>query len=340
MTLSNHPPLLPAFAVEHYADLGQYLHLHALLERGHRHVVVRDLERAAPDTALPERAVVVRTVQGTAHRRVLAQVDDALVLLESWKSAANVYVSGDDEEAVTALADEVKARVPAPYDERRVDVTFSDASTGSRTVALDVRPWAEVRDRYTPQVGTALDALTAHRPDLASARRLVLWHGAPGTGKTSGVRALIHAWRDWADTVVVTDPESLLEGGRYLRRVVLDADDEDRWTLLVLEDAEALLRKETGGSAMGKLLNLADGLLGQGLRCLFLITTNEPLGAIHPAIVRPGRCLAQVEFGALPAPQAARLLGRPVHGPMTLAEVMTAAPVQTPATPVAVGQYL
>ena len=91
---------------------------------------------------------------------------------------------------------------------------------------------------------------------------------------------------------------------------------------------------------MGRLLNLADGLLGQGLRCLFLITTNEQLGRIHPAVVRPGRCLAQVEFGPLPASQAARLLGRRVAVPMTLAEVMAERPVETPETAVAVGQYL
>ncbi len=91
---------------------------------------------------------------------------------------------------------------------------------------------------------------------------------------------------------------------------------------------------------MSKLLNLADGLLGQGLRCLFLITTNEPLGVIHPAVVRPGRCLAKVEFGVLSQARAADLLGRPVDRAMTLAEVMTAAPVQTHDEPVAVGQYL
>ena len=155
-------------------------------------------------------------------------------------------------------------------------------------------------------------------PTSRSARRLVLWHGAPGTGKTSAVRALMHAWQGWARPVVVTDPERLLTDGRYLRRLLLDVHDEvaddgeDRWQLLVLEDAEALLRKDTGGPAMSRLLNLTDGLLGQGLRCLFLITTNEPLAAVHPAVVRPGRCLAQVEFGPLPAAQASALLGRPV----------------------------
>jgi len=29
---------------------------------------------------------------------------------------------------------------------------------------------------------------------------------------------------------------------------------------------------------------------------LVLVTTNEPMDAIHPAIKRPGRCLANIEF--------------------------------------------
>jgi hypothetical protein len=276
---------------------------------------VRELERQAPDSALPERARVLRTVQGQNERRVIAEVDDALVLLETWRADAEAVVSADDEQLAVAIADEIVARVPNGADERRVEVTFSDACSGTRTMALDVRPWPEVVDHYPPAVRTALDDLMAHTPDVASARRLVLWHGEPGTGKTSAVRALLHAWRGWADGVVVTDPDALLKDGRYLRRTVLDADGEDgRWSVFVLEDAEQLLRKETGGAAMSKLLNLADGLLGQGLRCLFLITTNEPLGRIHPAVIRPGRCLAQAEFGPLPAAQAAALLGRAAAG--------------------------
>jgi len=32
---------------------------------------------------------------------------------------------------------------------------------------------------------------------------------------------------------------------------------------------------------------------------MVLITTNEELGKLHPAVTRPGRCLAQVEFRPL-----------------------------------------
>lgn len=340
MTAPNDQRLLSHFVLEQYTDLGSLLHLSALLERGHKHVVLRELERHAPDSVLPERAVVLRTIQGNANRHVLAEVDDALVLLQAWNSDAHIWVSAGNEAIGTAIADEIQGRVPRLVDERRVEVEFSDADTGSRTLALDVCPWNEARCHYPAGVRAALDILAGHVPQLDGGRRLILWHGEAGTGKTSAVRALVHAWRTWADTVVVTDPDALLKDGRYLRRILLDSDNDERWTLFVLEDAEALLQKQTGGSAMGKLLNLADGLMGQGLRCLFLITTNEPLGAIHPAIVRPGRCLAQVEFGRLPAGQAAGLLGRPVDRAMTLAEVMTAAPVESRLEPMAVGQYL
>ena len=341
MPTSDRYVLHTSFPLEHHHELGRLLHLGQLLEQGHRHVVVRELERHAPDSVLPDRAVVLRTVQGDHERRVIARVDDALVLLETWRADAHAVVSADDEALAVAVADEIKARVPRQAEERRVEVSFTSSDTGSRSVAIDVRPWDEVQGHYADGVRTALDRLVEHEPDVASARRLLLWHGAPGTGKTSAVRALLHAWRGWADGVVVTDPDALLQQGRYLRSVVLDADeDDDRWRVFVLEDAEALLRKQTGGAAMGKLLNLADGLLGQGLRCLFLITTNEALGRIHPAVVRPGRCLAQVEFGPLPAAHAGRLLGRPVAAPMTLAEVMAQEPVETPELAVAVGQYL
>ena len=47
--------------------------------------------------------------------------------------------------------------------------------------------------------------------------------------------ALLHSWKPWADAVVINDPESLQNDGRYLRRVVLDQDDDaDRWKLILL----------------------------------------------------------------------------------------------------------
>jgi hypothetical protein len=50
------------------------------------------------------------------------------------------------------------------------------------------------------------------------------------------------------------------------------------------------------------------------------ITTNEDIARLHPAVVRPGRCLAQLEVGRLSAVEATSWLGRPAPA-STLAEL-------------------
>ena len=157
--------------------------------------------------------------------------------------------------------------------------------------------------------------------------RLLLWHGAPGTGKTHALRALARAWRDWCSVHCVLDPEALLSPDpNYLLDVL--AWDEDgseggeRWRLIVLEDAGELARLDAGrGSGMAQLLNLTDGLMGQGARALVLITTNEPAAVINPALRRPGRCLAEVEFAPLSAAEASRWLDAEVTRAHTLSEL-------------------
>ena len=342
--------LSTVYRLDRHDEIVRALHLRASLSRKHKHVMSRTVPRPAGslNDLLPRRARIVRSVWQDQDRSVLFEVRDALVLVELTTWSTTVVVTARRLETVVELVTELVARVPeGDASDGRVEVRFSDLEDGTRSLRLDLRPWSDVQLHYSPEVRAALDPLVTHVPDVEVARRLVLWHGAPGTGKTSAVRALMHAWQGWARPVVVTDPERMLTDGRYLRRLLLDVHDEldddgeERWQLLVLEDAEALLRKDTGGPAMSRLLNLTDGLLGQGLRCLFLITTNEPLAAVHPAVVRPGRCLAQVEFGRLPAAQASALLGRPVPGPMTLAEVLGTAPLEAlDAAPAAVGQYL
>lgn len=101
-------------------------------------------------------------------------------------------------------------------------------------------------------------------------------------------------------------------------------DDAPRWRLLVFEDADELLRadaKRETGQSLSRLLSLSDGLIGQGVNVLVLITTNEPIGRLHPAVIRPGRCLADVEFGLLDRDEAAALVGADVPRELTLAEV-------------------
>jgi hypothetical protein len=86
-----------------------------------------------------------------------------------------------------------------------------------------------------------------------------------------------------------------------------------RARLLVIEDCDELIAttaKDRSGQGLARLLNLTDGLLGQGLSLLVAITTNEPVTSLHPAIARPGRCIAEIEVGLLSDEEARRWLGR------------------------------
>lgn len=173
-----------------------------------------------------------------------------------------------------------------------------------------------------------------------SGGRLLLWHGEPGSGKTSALRALLRACDPWCAGQLVADPERLFAEPGYISEIVTRSaaarfsptlsragQSEALWRLLIAEDSDEFLRasaRQDAGASLGRLLNLADGVLGQGFNTLILLTTNEDLRRLHPAVVRPGRCLSRVEFTRFPVPEARRWLdgnGAIVPGPCTLAEL-------------------
>jgi len=136
----------------------------------------------------------------------------------------------------------------------------------------------------------------------------------------------------------VVDPEVFLgAGAAYLIDVLIggsqshfDTPDDEKWRLIILEDAGELVSvdaRERAGQALSRLLNVVDGLVGQGLKILVLITTNEELEKLHPAVARPGRCAAQIHFTPLTSVEAARwrqdhLVEAPeASGARTLAEL-------------------
>ena len=199
--------LSAVYRLDRHDEIVRALHLRASLSRRHKHVMSLTLTRPGGDDVLPPRAKVVRTVWQDHVKYVLAEVRDALVLLETSDWSTTIVVSARREVTAATVAAQLVERVPdGATSDGRVEVHFSDLEDGTRSLRLDLSSWADVQQHYAPEVRSALDPLVAHVPDVEVARRLVLWHGAPGTGKTSAVRALMHAWQGWARPVVVTDP--------------------------------------------------------------------------------------------------------------------------------------
>lgn len=230
-----------------------------------------------------------------------------------------------------------KAFVPEEPKDEQVRVTFWYNTSGDGPIRkerpLDAPAWDEVASNYPVTVREQVAPLMDEkwRPDASG--RLLLWQGLPGTGKTYAIRALAHSWKTWCDTSYITDPERLLADSSYLMEVLLHGSDADedrlyfedvedaienhrtlnakpadpKWHLVILEDAGELLTKDAKmqtGQSLSRLLNFADGFLGQGLRVMTLITTNETIGDLHEAVSRPGRCASLVEFERFKAPEA------------------------------------
>ena len=268
------------------------------------------LDRVKADAPLlPPGAQPARVVVGDGGEARLA-------LGEGWTLRSVRWRGGGAEVSVTAVSDELARSVleqattdavepPAP-EEDSVEIGFWNLTQHGprrRSRQIEAATWPEIRGNYTARAARAIDSLVGITPETLPGR-LILLYGPPGTGKTTALRALAREWRQWCQLDFVLDPERLFAEPSYLTEVVVgrDDDDERRWRLLLLEDCDELIRsdaKQSTGQALSRLLNLTDGILGQGRHVLVAITTNEDIGRLHPAVIRPGRCLARIEVGML-----------------------------------------
>lgn len=173
-----------------------------------------------------------------------------------------------------------------------------------------------IHTNYEPGVARALDDAARELVAKEPAGRLLLLEGPPGTGKTRAVRALIASLAG-AARVVIVPPHLIADlGGPDLLGALLGHPTP---TVLVIEDADyALLDRSVrhegdqqgSAGALASVLNLSDGILGAQVDLRLVATTNARVERLDAAVLRPGRLMAQVYFGALGADQARAVVRR------------------------------
>ncbi len=325
----------PAPSLYDGSALPRVRYLAEVTTRGFVHLAFDELRGTIDAAAI---AAVGRGVVVHAGPRALAAFawlpGELACLILAEYGIVQIEVAGHDadaaRDALRMVCDRIECPEPQPA---RVTMAFWCASPRGggemRLREVEVTEWAEASDNYAAPLARALDRLAETREPARG--RLIVWRGPPGTGKTWALRALAGAWRDWCGVHYVLDPLALMGADpRYLLDVLAD-DSGPPWRLVVLEDAGELIVHDAGRTgALATLLNLTDGILGHGTGTLVLVTTNEPVEHLHPAVRRRGRCLADLEFGPLSVAEARAWLERAgcaaeVDEPCTLAELFALA---------------
>lgn len=259
---------------------------------------------------------VEASISGTNLASRIFEYEGTLVLFRYYAESQRVtmHVAGPSNEALDATiawAKTVIVELEQGDDNDTIAVRFwSGGAMGPQSFSRRITAPTidEVVGNYSASVQEQLRHMTGESFKPGQGGQLLLWYGPPGTGKTYALRALSQAWREWAEIHYIVDPERFFGDANYLMPVMLARpDDEREWRLIVLEDTGELLSvdaKERAGQGLSRLLNVVDGFLGQGLNTLVLITTNEKLEHLHPAVSRPGRCAVKVNFDALDAKTA------------------------------------
>lgn len=197
-----------------------------------------------------------------------------------------------------------------------------------RSYGLDLLPINNKKPKLDLNLNYNDDLIDVHNHLVKSLNKknksgLVLFHGIPGTGKSTYIRYLIHKVKK---TVIFLPP-----------RIAANLDSPSMTSLLVensncifiIEDAEELIksREGNGGSNISMLLNLTDGMLGESIGVQVICTFNTHMKNIDKALLRKGRLIASYEFKELQANKSQTLLeslgtkNYITNGKMTLSDI-------------------
>ncbi len=153
---------------------------------------------------------------------------------------------------------------------------------------------------------------------------IVLFHGDPGTGKTSYIKYLTRLIKE---KEILFIPPSMAES--LSEPSIIPFLMEHKNSILIIEDAEKVISdRKTNGSSVGvsNILNITDGILGDCLNIQIVATFNMSKEKIDQALLRKGRLICEHKFELLSVENSNKLLKhlgkeKTVDKPMSLADI-------------------
>jgi len=249
---------------------------------------------------------IIKSTQTDYAIKYLQEHEDwmAVVVYMKRNRSAFVEIVGKTQkvidEAVKSIFRGVKELVIS--DPNKISLNFVFSMGGGASInprSIDIETWDSIKNNYSESIIPDVDYLMNLTPDKIAGKLMIL-HGPTGTGKTTLLSCLAGKWKNWCQASYIIDPQRLLNDPQYMYNTLLGEsfDDPNRWKLIIMEDSDDETRSDaklsSHGPGLSSLLNITDGLLGQGRKLVIAITTNEKIANLDPAIVRPGRLLKEI----------------------------------------------
>lgn len=164
-------------------------------------------------------------------------------------------------------------------------------------------PNVNVQDYYNDDFAEVHNKIIEKLKNNSFNKGVILFHGKPGTGKTTYIRYI----SSLIDKRMIFVPQELayqIASPNFLS-LLMDYPN----SVLILEDAENIIKDRIGNdnSPVASILNISDGLLSDCLNLQMICTFNTDLGKIDKALLRKGRIITKYEFKDLDFNKANKL---------------------------------
>lgn len=180
-------------------------------------------------------------------------------------------------------------------------------------------------DNYNDDFGDFFATLTKKLNEKKPG--LYLFHGEPGTGKSSAIRHLLGQVKR---NFIFIPPQMISQLSTPEFADIIT--DTNKGSVLILEDAEkALMKRESedgfsNSTLVSSVLNLTDGLYADLSNIAIIATYNCDRNLIDSALLRKGRMKAEYRFEKLKKDKAQKLMDKLGHKfevveDMTLADI-------------------
>jgi len=137
--------------------------------------------------------------------------------------------------------------------------------------------------------------LIIERLNTKNSGGIILFHGDPGTGKTTYIK-LLTSLIETKDVIFISPSTAEALSDPSIIPFLVEHKD----SILIIEDGEKVISDREFGNgssvAVSNILNLTDGILGDCLNIQIIVTFNMNKEKIDKALLRKGRLIAEHKF--------------------------------------------